>query len=135
MASLSERYPDNAAGDFYVDRTCIDCDACRRIAPATFAEAADHSFVARQPNSEAERRRALMALVACPTGSIGTQSRPDARAGIEGFPEKVEENVFFCGFTSADSFGAWAYFVERPERNVLIDSPRGVRRLLSEFER
>jgi glyoxylase-like metal-dependent hydrolase (beta-lactamase superfamily II) len=46
----------------------------------------------------------------------------------------VHENVFFCGFTSRDSFGAWSYFVERPEGNVLIDSPRSVVRLLSEFE-
>lgn len=135
MASLAQRFPDNAPGDFFVDRTCIDCDACRRIAPAVFADAGDHSFVAKQPEMEAERRRALMALVACPTGSIGTRSRQDARPGIESYPERVDENVFFCGFTSKDSFGAWSYFIERAQGNVLVDSPRGVRRLLSEFER
>ncbi|HEY6065442.1 MAG TPA: ferredoxin, partial [Thermoanaerobaculia bacterium] len=135
MASLSERYPDNAAGDFYVDRTCIDCDACRRIAPDVFEEADDHSFVRRQPASEAERLRALMALVACPTGSIGSASRADARPGIAAFPEHVDENVWFCGFTSRDSFGAWSYFVERPEGNVLVDSPRAVPRLLTDFRR
>jgi len=134
MASLDQRYADNAAGDFYVDRTCIDCDACRRIAPAVFAEAADHSFVARQPASEAERLRSLMALVACPTGSIGTVSRQDARPGIAAFPETVAENVSFCGFTSKDSFGAWSFFVERPKGNVLIDSPKAVDRLLRYFE-
>jgi glyoxylase-like metal-dependent hydrolase (beta-lactamase superfamily II)/ferredoxin len=134
MASLSERYPDNAAGDFYVDRTCIDCDACRRIAPATFAEAADHSFVSRQPEGEAERRRALMALVACPTGSIGTVSRQDVRPALAEFPEPVAENVSFCGFTSESSFGAWSYFIERPEGNVLVDSPKAVNRLLAHFE-
>jgi glyoxylase-like metal-dependent hydrolase (beta-lactamase superfamily II) len=47
----------------------------------------------------------------------------------------VDENVFFCGFTSRDSFGAWSYFIERPQGNVLVDSPRSVRRLLSEFDR
>src|SRR5215471_15531110 len=98
MASLAQRYNDNAAGDFYVDRTCIDCDACRRIAPTVFAEAADHSYVRRQPESSEERRRSLMALVACPTGSIGTASRADVRAGLEGFPEPIAENVSFCGF-------------------------------------
>ena len=134
MASLTERLPDNATGDFYVDRTCIDCDACRRIAPSVFAEARDHSFVARQPESDAERQRALMALVACPTGSIGTVSRKDARPGIAAFPERVAENVFFCGFTSKDSFGAWSYFLERPQGNVLVDSPRAVRRLLRHFD-
>lgn len=134
MASLARRYSDNAEGDFYVDDTCIDCDACRRIAPTVFAEAEDHSYVGRQPESEAETNRALMALVACPTGSIGSASRRDARPGIEAFPERVAENVFFCGFTSKDSFGAWSYFVERPEGNLLVDSPSGVPRLLSHFE-
>jgi glyoxylase-like metal-dependent hydrolase (beta-lactamase superfamily II)/ferredoxin len=135
MANLDQRYADNAAGDFYVDRTCIDCDACRRIAPAVFAEAGDHSSVARQPASEADRLRSLMALVACPTGSIGTVSRQDARPGIAAFPETVAENVSFCGFTSKDSFGAWSYFIERPKGNVLIDSPKAVNRLLQHFER
>jgi glyoxylase-like metal-dependent hydrolase (beta-lactamase superfamily II)/ferredoxin len=134
MASTVERLPDNAPGDFFVDRTCIDCDACRRIAPAVFAGAEDHSYVVRQPESEADRQRALMALVACPTGSIGTVSRQDARPGIAAFPEPVAENVSFCGFTSKDSFGAWSYFIERPAGNVLVDSPRAVRRLLRHFE-
>ena len=134
MASLTRRYADNAPGDFYVDRTCIDCDACRRIAPSVFGEASDHSFVSRQPESEAERRRALMALVACPTGSIGTASRQDVRPALAAFPERVAENVFFCGFTSSDSFGAWSYFIERREGNVLVDSPRAVNRLLQHFE-
>ena len=133
MASLAERYPDNVEGDFFVDRTCIDCDACRRIAPATFAEASDHSYVARQPEGEVERRRALMALVACPTGSIGTASRQDVRPALAAFPERVAENVSFCGFTSENSFGAWSYFVERLEGNVLVDSPKAVNRLLSHF--
>jgi glyoxylase-like metal-dependent hydrolase (beta-lactamase superfamily II)/ferredoxin len=135
MASLAKRHADNAPGDFYVDRTCIDCDACRRIAPAVFEEAADHSFVRAQPASEADRRRALMALVACPTGSIGTESRQDVRPGLEAFPEPLEEGVSFCGFTSKDSFGAWSYFLERPEGNVLVDSPKAVPRLIEEFSR
>jgi len=134
MANLEQKYPDNASGDFFVDRTCIDCDACRRIAPAVFSEASDHSYVSRQPDSEAERLRALMALVACPTGSIGTQSRQDVRPALAAYPERVSENVFFCGFTSSDSFGAWSYFVERPDGNLLVDSPRAVNRLLHHFE-
>jgi glyoxylase-like metal-dependent hydrolase (beta-lactamase superfamily II) len=135
MASLARRLPDNTPGDFYVDETCIDCDACRRIAPSVFAEAADHSFVKRQPEGLFQRRRALMALVSCPTGSIGTESRADVSDALAHYPERVEENVFFCGLTSRDSFGAWSYFVERPEGNVLVDSPRAVSRLLAEFRR
>jgi glyoxylase-like metal-dependent hydrolase (beta-lactamase superfamily II)/ferredoxin len=135
MASLARSFPDNAPGDFYVDRTCIDCDACRRIAPSVFEEASDHSFVRTQPASEHDRRRALMALVACPTGSIGTVSRRDVRPGLAAFPEPIEDGVSFCGFTSKDSFGAWSYFVERAGGNVLVDSPKAVARLLDEFAR
>jgi len=135
VASLTERLPDNAPGPFYVDNTCIDCDACRRIAPSVFAEGSDHSYVARQPGDESERRRALMALVSCPTGSIGTAARDDVRPALAAYPERVEEEVSFCGFTSASSFGAWSYCIERPAGNVLVDSPKAVPRLVNEFER
>jgi glyoxylase-like metal-dependent hydrolase (beta-lactamase superfamily II)/ferredoxin len=135
MASVAQRLPENVPGDFYVDRTCIDCDTCRRIEPGVFLPGDGHSYVGRQPAREEERTRALMALVACPTGSIGTVSRADARGAIAAFPEPIAENVSFCGFTSPDSFGAWSYFVERPEGNVLVDSPRAANPLLTVLER
>jgi glyoxylase-like metal-dependent hydrolase (beta-lactamase superfamily II)/ferredoxin len=134
MASLAQRLPDNVPGNFYVDRTCIDCDTCRRIAPSVFEQGDGHSFVASQPGSPEARRRALMALVACPTASIGTLERSDARPASEAFPETVAENVSFCGFTAESSFGAWSYFVERPEGNVLVDSPRAAGPLLAALE-
>ena len=135
MASPDRRLAENVAGDFYVDETCIDCDTCRRIEPAVFTEGASFSYVGRQPASEDERARSMMALVACPTGSIGTLSRADARPAIAAFPEPVAENVSFCGFTSPDSFGAWSWFVERPEGNLLVDSPRAANPLLAALER
>lgn len=135
MASVDRRLAENAAGDFYVDETCIDCDTCRRIEPAVFAEGSTFSYVGRQPATDTERTRALMALVACPTGSIGTVSRANAQAGVAAFPEPVAENVSFCGFTSRDSFGAWSWLVERPEGNLLVDSPRAANPLLSALER
>jgi glyoxylase-like metal-dependent hydrolase (beta-lactamase superfamily II)/ferredoxin len=134
MATLAERLPDNAPGLFYVDRSCIDCDTCRRVAPAVFAEGDGHSFVASQPGTTEERRRALMALVACPTASIGTASRTDATPGVRAYPERIEENVSFCGFTAESSFGAWSYFIERPDGNVLVDSPRAAGPLLRALE-
>src|SRR5690349_10473925 len=135
MASPSLRLPDNAPGEFYVDSSCIDCDTCRRVAPQAFAQGDGHSFVASQPQSEEGRRRALMALVACPTASIGTEPRADARPGALAFPERVDENVFFCGYTSERSFGAWSYFVEREDGNLLVDSPRAAGPLLKDLER
>jgi glyoxylase-like metal-dependent hydrolase (beta-lactamase superfamily II)/ferredoxin len=134
MARLSERYPDNAAGEFYVDRSCIDCDTCTRVAPGLFEEAADHSFVARQPGDDEETRRALMALVACPTASIGTVSHKDAAVGVAGFPEPLGGDVFYLGFTAESSFGAWSYLVRRAEGNVIIDSPRAAAPLLKRIE-
>jgi glyoxylase-like metal-dependent hydrolase (beta-lactamase superfamily II)/ferredoxin len=127
MAQIAERLSQNVEGDFFVDSTCIDCDACRQIAPAVFREYYDQSVVYAQPHTPAERQRALMALVACPTASIGTVSRQSAQAGVSSFPAPVVDNVYFCGFTSESSFGAWSYLIVRPPAaggNVLVDSPR-----------
>jgi glyoxylase-like metal-dependent hydrolase (beta-lactamase superfamily II)/ferredoxin len=135
MASVGRRLSQNVPGDFYVDETCIDCDTCRRIEPSVFVEGPSFSYVGRQPEDEPQRKRSLMALVACPTGSIGTVSRADARPAIAAFPETVAENVSFCGYTSPDSFGAWSWLIERPEGNVLVDSPRAANPLLKEIER
>lgn len=33
MVSLARRLQQNVVGDFVVDDTCIDYDACRQIAP------------------------------------------------------------------------------------------------------
>ena len=41
MANPKKRVPENVPGDFFVDSTCIDCDACRQIAPSVFGEAAE----------------------------------------------------------------------------------------------
>ena len=41
-----------------------------------------------------------MALVACPTGSIGTQPLADASAGVAAFPERIADDIFFNGFAS-----------------------------------
>jgi glyoxylase-like metal-dependent hydrolase (beta-lactamase superfamily II) len=87
--------------------------------------------------TEAETKRALMALVACPTGSIGTIEHHDAHIGIDAFPELIAENVFYCGFNAESSFGAWSYLIVRPDHeggNVLIDSPRFATQLVQRIE-
>ena len=137
MANLALRLPENVPGDFYVDSTCIDCDACRQIAPETFTEDHDTSIVHHQPESTREIKRALMALVACPTASIGTVEHHDAHIGIDAFPQNIAENVYFCGFTAESSFGAWSYLIVRPEAeggNMLIDSPRFATQLVKKIE-
>ena len=137
MANIALRLPDNVPGDFFVDSTCIDCDACRQIAPATFREADDVSVVYHQPESDRETEQALMALVACPTASIGTTEHHDAHIGIDAFPALIAENVYFCGFTAESSFGAWSYLITRPASaggNILVDSPRFATQLVKRID-
>lgn len=134
MANVRQRVPENVPGDFFVDATCIDCDACRQIAPAVFAEAAETSFVHRQPLSADERRAALHALLSCPTGSIGCLSDDDVSAAVADFPLVIDGPVHYCGFNSPQSFGGNSYFVQREGGNWLIDSPKFVGPLVRRLE-
>jgi glyoxylase-like metal-dependent hydrolase (beta-lactamase superfamily II)/ferredoxin len=137
MAQISQRLPENIGGEFYVDSSCIDCDACRQIAPASFRDHGGQSSVYRQPQNPGEQHRAFMALVACPTASIGTTSHRSAKPGVEAFLAHVVDYVYFCGFTSEASFGAWSYLIVRPQEqggNVLVDSPRFTAPLVKRIE-
>lgn len=135
MACADLRLPANVPGDLYVDSTCIDCATCRQMQPEVFAQGDGHSFVARQPETPEEEARALQALVACPTGSIGTRGRASGtRAASTSFPEPVGGDVFFCGYTSEKSFGAWSWLIRRDAGNVLVDSPRAAAPLLARIE-
>ena len=136
VARPAERLLENVPGEFYIDASCIDCETCMVLAPATFAEsAAELAFVHRQPQSAAERDRALMALVSCPTASIGTLGRRDASAAARAFPAPFSDNVYTCGYASPRSYGAQSWLLRRPQGNVLIDSPRAAAPLLSGMAR
>lgn len=124
MADRNRRLPANVAGDFFVDESCIDCDACRWIAPASFDEAGDRSRVFHQPQTPEELHRAELALIACPTGSIGTESHKNLGEAARSFPDRVDANVHHCGYHAESSFGAASWLIVRPEGNVLVDSPR-----------
>ena len=134
MADPRKKVESNVAGEFFVDASCIDCDTCRQLGPATFGDDGEHAYVARQPSTTGERRAALRALVACPTGSIGTLSKADVSGAISDFPMPIEDGVAYCGFTSPDSFGASSYFVSHPQGNWLVDSPRWSSHLEKRFE-
>jgi glyoxylase-like metal-dependent hydrolase (beta-lactamase superfamily II)/ferredoxin len=158
MAERAKSADENVAGEFFVDRTCIDCDTCRQVAPSVFADAGDHSFVRKQPESETERREALRAVLCCPTNSIGcTGSAKDAVADFplaiegDGGPGRSPETkanspeepynicfrrnwaVFFCGFNAEESYGGNSYFIRHPGGNWLIDSPRWLPHLVKRF--
>lgn len=124
MANRALRLPANTGDDFFVDSSCIDCDACRQLAPEIFRDAGGQSAVYRQPQSAAELLRAQKALVSCPTSSIGTLAKHDVRPALAALPEPVDDDVYRCGFTAESSFGAFSYLIEREDGNVLVDSPR-----------
>ncbi|MBM3559558.1 MAG: MBL fold metallo-hydrolase [Alphaproteobacteria bacterium] len=134
MAQAARRLPENAPGEFYVDETCIDCGACRWIAPASFDLAGERSFVKTQPRDEAKARRAEMALIACPTASIGTAGKHDLAAARAAYPARMYGEVFHCGWHAEASFGAAAWLVRRPHGNILVDSPRFAGRLVRALE-
>ncbi len=123
MAQAALRLETNVPGDFFVDSTCIDCDACRIFAPAVFRAADGMSSVYHQPANEAELLAAQKALISCPTSSIGS-SRHDMTAALASLPELVDDDVYRCGYAHENSFGAISYLVKRERGNLLVDSPR-----------
>jgi glyoxylase-like metal-dependent hydrolase (beta-lactamase superfamily II)/ferredoxin len=124
MAQPALRIAENVPGDFYVDSTCIDCDACRQIAPAVFHDIGNQSAVHHQPQTDDELLDAQKALIACPTASIGSATRHDMSRALAAYPELIEDDVYRCGYTSESSFGAFSYLIRHHSGNVLIDSPR-----------
>ena len=136
MADRKRRHAANAAGRFYVDTTCIDCDTCRWMAPGTFHDIGDQSVVHHQPADDRALLAAAQALLACPTASIGLEQPGGAliKRAQASFPIPVSGDVFFCGDTSADSFGAASYLIRRPDGNVLVDSPRFAAPLVKRLE-
>src|SRR3954447_5608892 len=104
MANRAKSLAANVPGEWFVDSTCIDCDTCRQLAPRIFGQAGNFSFVSSQPRP-AEQRAALRALLACPTGSIGTRGSNSAKSAMSDFPLLIDGNVYYCGFTSPKSYG------------------------------
>ena len=71
MAQRHLAVAENAPGELFVDSTCIECDTCRELAPDVFGSTeSGQSFVLGQPANEPQWRRALWAVVSCPTASM-----------------------------------------------------------------
>ncbi len=135
MADLKKRLATNVEGAFFVDSTCIDCDACRQVAPGTFVEDGDYSAVKKQPLSADEIRSAWHALLTCPVGSIGCTAENKALEMQGDFPLSVDEHIYFCGFNSKDSYGANSYFISHESGNWLVEAPRFVKTLANKLEK
>lgn len=134
MANPLKRVPENVPGDFFVDSTCIDCDACRQIAPTVFGQARETSFVCKQPMTTELRRAAVHALLSCPTGSIGCLGHSDSKSAMTDFPLLLEDPVYYCGFNSPKSFGGNSYFIRHADGNWLIDSPKFIKPIVQRLE-
>src|SRR5580704_10994360 len=132
MARASARASENAPGDLFVDDSCIDCETCRVLAPEVFTRSRrlGQSVVGRQPTAASEALRARMAIVSCPTSSIGSESKVDLHDAVAALPLPIEGEVHYCGYASESSYGAASYFVRREAGNVLVDSPRAARPLM-----
>jgi glyoxylase-like metal-dependent hydrolase (beta-lactamase superfamily II)/ferredoxin len=135
LANPRLAFPDNAPGEFFVDRRCIDCDNCRSVAPDIFVQKAPtdgddgYAYVQRQPRSAMERRQAIAALAVCPVQCIGSRVGVRRLAAAESFPMLLEEPVYFLGQTSHKSYGGKSYVTLLPFGNVLFDAPRWDRHL------
>lgn len=73
MADSDDKLPDQAAGKYYVDSSCIDCDVCRTTAPNNFLANEDegYSYVGKQPENDEEVALCEEAIESCPVESIG----------------------------------------------------------------
>jgi len=135
MATLKRKHKENTPGNFYVDDSCIDCDTCRWMAPSVFNDQGNKSVVFHQPETKEEEIKALQALIACPTSSIGTEKvSPYFKEAIDSFPILIEDNIFDAGYHAESSFGATSYFIKRSEGNILVDSPRFASQLVKKLE-
>jgi len=132
VARLDQRDARNAQGAWFVDTRCIDCDTCRELVPTLFDDIGGQTVVIRQPTDAWSERRAWLAAEACPTQSIGRMPRTPRPPQL--YPHHLDGPVSYLGHTSEDSFGADSYLVERPDGNLLIDSPRFTRRLVTPIE-
>lgn len=133
MANLKERRSENIQGNFFVDKTCIDCGTCYWMAPETFREIKSQSAVYQQPTSELAA--AYRALYSCPTNSIGVINKdPIYKEVLANFPYELENGIYHCGFHAENSFGAASYFIKNDKGNFLIDSPRYVNTLADHMQ-
>ena len=128
MARLDSAHPENVEGPWFVDTRCIRCDVARHWAPGLIEmDSAGRSYLARQPDGPEESAALWRAAEACPTQSIGnTKIR---RPPDPSFPHQLTPGVWALGHNAQSSFGAHSYLVERPDGNLMVDSPRYLRGL------
>ncbi|MEO6726575.1 MAG: ferredoxin [Blastocatellia bacterium] len=73
MPDRNARLSENAAGSFYVDSHCVDCEVCRDIAPDNFKRIAARRYVIvfKQPDTTEQEGLCREAMECCPVEAIG----------------------------------------------------------------
>ncbi len=73
MADKNEKQPENLAGPYYVDETCIASKLCVAVAPDNIrmSDSGGHAYVFKQPESQDEKAAVHEALMGCPVLAIG----------------------------------------------------------------
>lgn len=73
MPDKTQKWPENKKGKYYVDQSCIACDACVTTAPDFFSmdENGGHAFVKDQPGSPESEDQCREAMEGCPVEAIG----------------------------------------------------------------
>jgi len=85
MARREDRHPDTSAGDWFVDTSCIGCDAARRVAPGPRRQYPRWPFGVCSP-----ARRSRIGVASC--------------HGLS----------YTLGHNAQSSYGAHSYLVQRP---------------------
>jgi glyoxylase-like metal-dependent hydrolase (beta-lactamase superfamily II) len=115
-----------------IDDSCINCDVSRQLSPGNTRQSERATVITRQPATPGEELGLWQAALACPVAAVrpphGSTAPPDV------FPLRLEEEVYQCGYNSRETFGASAYFLSRPEGNLLIDAPRWSRAVAAAYE-
>ena len=72
MADKAKKYSENVPGPYYVDKECINCDACVLVAEKHFKLLDEgYACVYLQPVTEQEKEACREALECCPVEAIG----------------------------------------------------------------
>ena len=75
MADINEKWEKNKPGPWFVDKSCIACDACVLTAPDQFSMDEDdgHAFISKQPTTQEEEALCQEASEGCPVEAIGKE--------------------------------------------------------------
>lgn len=144
-ARLHQRREENVPGDLYVDSSCIDCDTCRWFCPSVFHASNGKAAVYHQPTNTIDIQQALLAMKACPTGSIRTTTPnpltkhestmfPQPALNQSTSPPTVVQNVFFNGHTAPQSFAAASWTLLTTTGAIMMDTPRFSEKLAARLQ-